>query len=96
MAQAPVQALIAQAAEPLSDGDVVLRLFDERDVPRLFEAARDPAEPESEASQRVAEKAGIRREGLPRRYIELKGRRTDGIMFGRLPADPNEARWSSA
>lgn len=45
-------------------------------------------EPENEASQRVAEKAGFRREGLLRDYIELKGRRADGIMFARLRDDP--------
>ena len=44
-------------------------------------------EPENTASQRVAEKAGFRREGLLRSYIELKGRRADGIMFGLLPGD---------
>lgn len=44
-------------------------------------------EPENAASQRVAEKAGFRREGLLRRYLLIKGRRADGIMFGLLPED---------
>jgi len=46
------------------------------------------AEPENEASQRVAEKAGFQREGLLRSYFELKGRRADGLMFARLRDDP--------
>ena len=184
MAQAPVSALIERPKAPLSDGVVVLRLFDDHDVPRLLEAGRDPkiprltnlpaleseewarawlervtelwrdgsranfaiadagsdellgsiglrdvdgnaqiyywvlaaargrgvatralrlvsdwgfsrgfprlqllTEPENEISQRVAERAGFRREGLLRGYFELKGRRADGIMFGRLPGD---------
>jgi RimJ/RimL family protein N-acetyltransferase len=45
------------------------------------------AEPENVASQRVAEKAGFRREGLLRSYFLLKGRRRDAIMFGLLPGD---------
>jgi [ribosomal protein S5]-alanine N-acetyltransferase len=176
--------LIERPGAPLSDGDIVLRLFKEDDVPRLLEAARDPdiprltnlpklesedwarawlerieglwrdgaratfaiadaasddllgsigvrlvdangqigywvlasargrgiatralrlladwafsvgfarlqllTEPENAASQRVAANAGFRREGLLRSYIELKGRRADGIMFARLSGD---------
>jgi RimJ/RimL family protein N-acetyltransferase len=45
------------------------------------------AEPANVASQRVAEKAGFRREGLLRSYFLLKGRRRDAIMFGLLPED---------
>jgi RimJ/RimL family protein N-acetyltransferase len=185
VAQAPVPPLIERPTAPLRDGSVVLRLFDEHDVPRLLEAAADPAiprltnlpaleseewahawlervaelwregaratfavadaatdellgsvglrivdgngqigywvlpaargrgiatralrlvcdwafsrgfprlqlltEPENDASQRVAERAGFRREGLLRNYFELKGRRADGVMFGLLPNDP--------
>lgn len=185
MAQAAVPALIEPPAEPLTDGEIVLRMFREEDAPRLLEAARDSeilrltnlpeleseewarawlerienlwrdgtratfaiasstsdellgsigvrlvdangqigywvvarargrgvatralrlladwafsvgfgrlqllTEPENAASQRVAENAGFRREGLLRSYIELKGRRADGIMFARLPSDP--------
>jgi RimJ/RimL family protein N-acetyltransferase len=42
------------------------------------------AEPANVASQRVAEKAGFRREGLLRSYFLLKGRRRDAIMFALL------------
>jgi [ribosomal protein S5]-alanine N-acetyltransferase len=46
------------------------------------------AEPDNEASQRVAEKAGFEREGLLRRYVRLRdGARRDGIMFSLLPED---------
>jgi RimJ/RimL family protein N-acetyltransferase len=185
VAQAAVSPLIERPTAPFGDGSVVLRLFDDHDLPRLLEAARDPDIPRltnlpvleseewarawlervaelwrdgeratfavadaasdellgsvglrivdgngqigywvleaargrgiatralrllcewgfergfprlqlltelgNEASQRVAERAGFRREGLLRSYFELKGRRADGIMFGLLPDDP--------
>ena len=45
-------------------------------------------EPDNDASQRVAEKAGFGREGLLRRYVRLRdGTRRDGIMFSLLPED---------
>jgi RimJ/RimL family protein N-acetyltransferase len=44
-------------------------------------------DPENVASQRVAEKAGFQREGLLRRYLEIKGRRRDCVMFSLLPED---------
>ena len=44
-------------------------------------------EPENTASQRVAEKAGYRREGLLRSWMELKGERRDFVMFSLLPED---------
>jgi RimJ/RimL family protein N-acetyltransferase len=40
--------------------------------------------PANEPSQRVAEKAGFRREGLLRRYVVIKGRRRDCVMFSLL------------
>jgi RimJ/RimL family protein N-acetyltransferase len=43
--------------------------------------------PDNEASQRVAENAGFRREGLLRRYVEIKGKRRDCVMFSLLPED---------
>ena len=43
--------------------------------------------PENVASQRVAEKAGFTREGLLRRYLEIKGKRRDCVMFSLLPED---------
>ena len=44
-------------------------------------------DPENVASQRVAEKAGFRREGVLRQALEVKGRRSDCVMFSLLPAD---------
>lgn len=44
-------------------------------------------EPENVASQRVAEKAGYRREGLLRSFLELKGSRRDAVMYSLLPGD---------
>ncbi len=44
-------------------------------------------EPANTASQRVAEKAGYRREGLLRSWMELKGERRDFVMFSLLPED---------
>ena len=50
-------------------------------------------EPENGASQRVAEKAGFRREALLRAHVDLKGRRPDVYMYVLLredvPADPD-------
>lgn len=44
-------------------------------------------EPSNVASQRVAEKAGFQREGLLRRYLEVKGTRRDSVMFSLLRED---------
>jgi RimJ/RimL family protein N-acetyltransferase len=43
---------------------------------------------ENRASQRVAEKAGFTREGVLRQRLEVKGRRSDAVMFSLLPTDP--------
>jgi ribosomal-protein-alanine N-acetyltransferase len=48
-------------------------------------------QPENAASIRVAEKAGFRREGLLRSYIEIKGRRRDVYMYALLAEDLDEA-----
>jgi RimJ/RimL family protein N-acetyltransferase len=40
------------------------------------------------ASQRVAERAGFRREGVLRSWAESRGRRVDLVMYSRLPGDP--------
>ena len=40
------------------------------------------------ASQRVAEGAGFVREGVLRMGLDVKGRRSDCVMFSRLPGDP--------
>jgi RimJ/RimL family protein N-acetyltransferase len=41
-------------------------------------------EPENQASIRVAENAGFRREGLLRKYIEIRGERPDVYMYSLL------------
>ena len=38
-------------------------------------------------SQRVAEKAGFRREGVLRSFRELKGMRRDYVIYSLLPGD---------
>jgi len=43
--------------------------------------------PENTASQRVAERAGFRREGVLRSYAEVEGRRFDAVFFSLLPSD---------
>jgi RimJ/RimL family protein N-acetyltransferase len=45
------------------------------------------AEPGNVASQRVAEKAGFRREALLRSYLDLKGTRRDVYMYALLRED---------
>ena len=52
-----------------------------------FDRVQLLVEPGNEASRRVAEKAGFREEGVLRRYVDVGGRRADGIMFGLLPED---------
>jgi RimJ/RimL family protein N-acetyltransferase len=44
--------------------------------------------PENESSQRLAERAGFRREGLERRSIWLHGQRHDALVWSLLPDDP--------
>lgn len=44
-------------------------------------------DPENVPSQRVAERAGFRREGLLRSYIELQGGRRDCLMFSLLAGE---------
>jgi RimJ/RimL family protein N-acetyltransferase len=44
-------------------------------------------EPANAASIRVAEKAGFRREGLLRSYLELKGTRRDVYLYSLLPEE---------
>ena len=43
--------------------------------------------PENVASQRVAEKAGFRREGVLRAHIRFREGRRDSVMFSLLPSD---------
>lgn len=42
---------------------------------------------ENVASQRVAERSGFTREGVLRQALEVKGRRSDCVMFSLLPRD---------
>jgi ribosomal-protein-alanine N-acetyltransferase len=44
-------------------------------------------EPSNDASQRVAERTGFRREGVLRSYAEIDGRRVDYVVFSLLPSD---------
>ena len=44
-------------------------------------------EPGNRPSQRVAEKAGFRQEGLLRSYLEIRGERRDALMYSLLPED---------
>src|SRR5689334_17110646 len=46
-------------------------------------------EPENRRSQRVAEDAGYRREGVLRSYSDIDGRRVDAVMFARLAGEPD-------
>ena len=43
--------------------------------------------PGNVASERVAERAGFKREGVLRSYAEIRGRRTDAVMHSLLPDD---------
>lgn len=43
--------------------------------------------PDNEASQKLAERAGFRREGLERQSIWLHGARVDAILWSLLPSD---------
>ena len=45
------------------------------------------ADPDNAASQRVAEKAGYQREGLLRSSFVVRGRRSDSVLYSRLPTD---------
>ena len=48
-------------------------------------------EPWNVDSQRVAERAGFRREGVLRAWAEVNGRRVDYVSFSLLPADLDES-----
>ena len=45
-------------------------------------------EPENAASQRLAERAGYRRDGVLRSYSEVNGRRVDAVFYSLLASDP--------
>jgi RimJ/RimL family protein N-acetyltransferase len=44
---------------------------------------------ENQASSRVAERCGYRREGVMRSLHIKQGRRTDAALWSRLPSDPD-------
>lgn len=44
-------------------------------------------EPENAASQRLAERAGYRRDGVLRSYSEVNGRRVDAVFYSLLASD---------
>ena len=46
------------------------------------------AEPDNDASQRLAQRAGFTHEGLLRSYRLMKGRRVDFLVYSLLPSDP--------
>lgn len=56
---------------------------------RMPEVARVQlwTEPENAASQRVAERAGFRREGVLRAYGEREGRRVDAVFYSLIADD---------
>ena len=60
--------------------------FDELDMERL-ELTTDV---DNIDSQRVAQAAGFRREGVMRGYLTARGRRSDDVLFGMVPGDPRE------
>jgi RimJ/RimL family protein N-acetyltransferase len=62
--------------------------FDELELERL-ELTTDV---DNIGSQRVAQAAGFRREGVMRGYLTARGRRSDDVLFGLLPGDPREPR----
>lgn len=45
-------------------------------------------DPANDASHAVARRAGYEREGLLRSAYEVRGRRTDVVLYSRLPTDP--------
>jgi ribosomal-protein-alanine N-acetyltransferase len=79
---------VAQEARGQGVATAALRLLarwalEEVGLPRL-ELVTDP---ENVASQKVAERAGFRREGVLRSYIERRGKRQDCIIFSLLPGE---------
>jgi len=79
---------VAREARGRGVATIALRLLarwalEEARLPRL-ELVTDPG---NAASQKVAERAGFRREGVLRSYIERRGTRVDCIMFSLLPGE---------
>jgi RimJ/RimL family protein N-acetyltransferase len=64
--------------------------FDELALARLQLLTRT----DNPSSQRAAERAGFRREGVLRSYMDFGEKRYDGVMFGLVPADLDGERGS--
>jgi RimJ/RimL family protein N-acetyltransferase len=47
-------------------------------------------DPRNVASVRLAERAGFRREGVLRSWVEVNGERVDHVSFSLLPTDPDD------
>jgi len=62
--------------------------FDELELERL-ELVTDV---DNIGSQRVAQAAGFRREGVLRGYLTARGRRSDDVVFGMVPSDLRKPR----
>jgi [ribosomal protein S5]-alanine N-acetyltransferase len=73
-----------ETGELLGVASRALRLLSAWALEAAYERVQLVAEPANRASQRVAEKAGFRAEGLLRSYIVLKGRRRDCVMYALL------------
>jgi RimJ/RimL family protein N-acetyltransferase len=85
---------VAQEARGHGVATTALRLLarwalEEARLPRL-ELVTDPG---NAASQKVAERAGFRREGVLRSYIERRGERQDCIIFSLLPGELEDGDW---
>ncbi len=79
---------VAVGARRRGVGTRAVRLLAEWAIDRLaVKRVELLANPANEASQRLAEAAGFRREGLLRSYRVRKGRREDLVMFSLLPED---------
>jgi ribosomal-protein-alanine N-acetyltransferase len=76
---------------PLTDGVVALRAVRLLAEWAMTEAGRARValytRVDNPASQRAAEKAGFRREGVVRAYMLLKGERHDAVIFGMTSED---------
>lgn len=63
---------------------VVPFVFDELGLHRLEAACL----PHNEASKRVLERVGFRREGLARQYLRINGQWQDHVLYGLVRGDP--------
>ena len=54
-------------------------------MPTMFDTLT--CSPGNEASQRVAERCGLSREGLLRSHVPFKGARRDSVIYSLLPGE---------